>query len=243
VKLTSELITIYEMVFRKTAGHSQKERLENFYSNQAAYYDDFRKTLLRGRQELYKKIQIPDQGIWIEMGGGTAANLEFLGEHIYRLKKVYVVDLSPSLLQIARERIQRNRWSHVELVEADMTTFQPKEKADVITFSYSLSMVQKWFEAIDHGLSLLKNEGQIGVVDFYISPKYQASGLTQHNWWTRHFWPMWFGFDNVTLHSYAFEYLLAKTKTEWLAEQTTTMPYIPMLGSVPYFQFVGRKSV
>ena len=42
-------------------------------------------------------------GIWVDMGGGTGANLEMMGdEAVMSFAKVYVVDLCTPLLEVAR---------------------------------------------------------------------------------------------------------------------------------------------
>lgn len=70
--------------------------------------------------------------------------LAHFGQRIADLAKVYVVDLCPSLLAVARQRVQRHGWTNVELVEADVTSLHPAEPSvDVVTFSYSLTMVAK----------------------------------------------------------------------------------------------------
>lgn len=78
--------------------------MESFYRDQADLYDRSRAGLLRGRRELMDLLPVPETGVWVEMGGGTAENLEHLGQHRQRLSKVYLVDLSPSLLSVARRR-------------------------------------------------------------------------------------------------------------------------------------------
>ena len=100
-------------------------------------------------------------------------------------------------MQIAEQRKREHGWSQVETVEADATVFEPVEGCvDVVTFSYSLSMIPDWFAAIENALSILKPGGVIGVVDFYVSRKYPADGLRRHRWFTRNFWPMWFAITN-----------------------------------------------
>jgi SAM-dependent methyltransferase len=119
------------------------------------------------------------------MGGGTGANLDYFGERISRLGKVYVLDLSHSLLEVAKQRIAAKGWTNVETVEADATTFQPPSgPVDVVTFSYSLTMIPDWFAAIQNALAILKPGGVIGVVDFYVSRKYASAGLARHGWMT-----------------------------------------------------------
>src|SRR5579862_7208947 len=95
-----DLRTICSMACAPAGNGSHAERLEWFYARQAKHYDTFRKHLLQGRRRLFQSIPVPDDGVWVDMGGGTASNLEFLGGSINKLKKVYVVDLAPSLLSI-----------------------------------------------------------------------------------------------------------------------------------------------
>ena len=116
------------------------------------------------------------------MGGGTGANLDYFGDSITRLGKVYVLDLSHSLLEIAKKRVAEKGWTNVETVEADATTFQPPTgPVDVVTFSYSLTMIPDWFAAIDQAKALLKPGGVIGVVDFYVARKFPAEGRARHD--------------------------------------------------------------
>ena len=94
---------------------------------------------------------------WVDMGGGTGANLEFLADSIADLASATVVDLSPSLLEMTRDRIKERGWSNTQAVEADATTWQPEDgPVDVVTFSYSLTMIPDWFAAIDNALAMLK---------------------------------------------------------------------------------------
>ena len=100
----NDLKTLYHLTLKPIRGKDHAARLESFYGGQANAYDDFRKRLLRGRERLCSLIDVPSGGRWIDMGGGTGANLEFYGERIGELERVSVVDLSPSLLKVAAER-------------------------------------------------------------------------------------------------------------------------------------------
>jgi len=239
MSLSSDLKILYHMVFARQGGASHAERLEGFYQGQAAGYDDFRKRLLHGRRELYERLPTPNSGVWIEMGGGTASNLEYLGERIGVLEKVLVVDLSASLLEIARGRAKRNEWKNVETIEHDVTTLEAPP-ADVVTFSYSLTMIPNWFAAVDHALKLLKPGGLIGVVDFYVSRKFPADGRRRHGWSTRTFWPTWFAGDNVHLTADHLPYLESATETVHCFEGKGKVPYLPFVRA-PYYIYIGRK--
>lgn len=57
---------------------------------------------------------------------------------------VYLVDLSPSLCEVARQRFARLGWKNVSVFCQDAREFRvpgQDAKADLITMSYSLSMI------------------------------------------------------------------------------------------------------
>jgi S-adenosylmethionine-diacylgycerolhomoserine-N-methlytransferase len=244
----SDLKVLYHLALRPVRGRDHAARMESFYAGQAQGYDDFRKRLLKGRQELWNLLPAPAGGTWVDMGGGTGANLEYfkgqesgVGGQLAGLGKIYVVDLSKSLLEIARQRARDAGWTNVDAVEADATVFRPVEgQADVVTFSYSLTMIPDWFAAIENAYAMLKPGGLIGVVDFHVSRKYAAEGHARHRWFTRTFWPTWFALDNVFPSPDHLPFLERRYEVVHFEERRAKVPYIP-LGRVPYYVFVGKK--
>src|SRR2546426_399567 len=77
MSFASDLRILYHLALKPVRGKDHAARMENFYAGQAGAYDDFRKRLLKGRQELWNLIPPPAGGTWIDMGGGTGANLEY----------------------------------------------------------------------------------------------------------------------------------------------------------------------
>jgi S-adenosylmethionine-diacylgycerolhomoserine-N-methlytransferase len=242
MSFASDLKILYHLAVAPIRGGDHRERLDSFYSGQAHGYDAFRAHLLKGRQELYEQLAVPEGGTWIEMGGGTASNLEYLGDRLNRLNDVHVVDLSNSLLEIARERIAAKGWANVSTHQEDVTLFElAGKKADVITFSYSLTMIPDWFAALENARKLLKPGGTMAVVDFYIARKYPAPGLHRHSWLTRTFWPAWLGLDNVFPSPDHVPYLHHAFEPTLFSEHRARMRYFP-LARVPYYLFVGKMA-
>jgi S-adenosylmethionine-diacylgycerolhomoserine-N-methlytransferase len=237
----TDLKTLWHIVLHPTRGKTHQERLDSFYSGQAAGYDDFRRRMLHSRPDMIQAIQPPAGGVWVDLGAGTGENAEHLGEGLKQLSKMYLVDLSTSLLEQAQRRVTHRGWTNVVPVCHDATTFVPSEgSADVVTFSYSLTMIPDWFRAIDQAWQILKPGGTIGVVDFYVARKYPADGLKRHGWCTRSFWPLWFGSDNVFLSGEHIPYLQNKFETVRLDERRGKIPYMPFV-RVPHYVFIGRK--
>jgi betaine lipid synthase len=148
---------------------------------------------------------------------------------------VYVVDLSPSLLDIAKARFERLGWNNVHVVCQDARQFRLHEHektvlnqkqiasrdsviedldenadvggADLITMSYSLSMIPEFHPVIDSLSSLLAPNGIIGACDFYVqsnveyaSRNYTGGCVNRHCMWiSRVFWRTWFELDRVNL--------------------------------------------
>jgi S-adenosylmethionine-diacylgycerolhomoserine-N-methlytransferase len=241
MSISNDFKILYHLLLRPIRGKDHAQRMESFYSGQAEGYDDFRKRLLQGREQVYQTLGESEPGVWVDFGGGTGANLEFIGPNISKFPKIYVVDLATSLLGIVKKRCDRNAWNNVEAVTADATVWTPPEGfADIVTFSYSLTMIPDWFAAIDNALRILKPGGKIGIIDFYVSRKFASEGLTRHRWSTRSFWPLWFNNDNVFPSPDHIPYLQNRFDTVMLSERRAKIPYMPLLRT-PYYQFIGTK--
>ncbi|KAF6057983.1 hypothetical protein FOB60_001445 [Candida parapsilosis] len=160
----------------KTGVKNQQQNLELFYKNQAHIYDTTRTVLLKGRKECLRlaisHLQKKKDLVWIDIGGGTGSNIEFMNQvsNISKnFKAVYLVDLSPSLCEVARNRFAAHEWTNVHVLVADACDFTIDYKsADLITFSYSLSMIPTFNAAIDNAVSKLDKQGIIATVDFGI---------------------------------------------------------------------------
>ena len=238
--LWNDAKTIFHLATPWRGNDGSQEKLEKFYQNQADYYDDFRKRLLHGRTELYSQIPIPQNGVWIDLGGGTGANFEAIQEPS-ALKEMLVVDLCDPLLEVARKRFRRLGWSQARAIHHDASTYRHRVKADVVTLSYSLTMSKDWKKVVDNAFKLLKPGGVLGVVDFFISRKAAEEDEPQHSRFQRMFWPRWFSIDGVRLNPEHLEHLKGRFITNQVHYGEGRVPYL--LGMrAPYYWWLGRKT-
>jgi betaine lipid synthase len=113
----------------------------------------------------------------LQIGGGTGWNIEAMSEYVdvpEFFSSVYLVDFSPSLCEVARKRFKRLGWTNVKVVCQDARTFRLEDYesdargavvarsptsyysedngsvggADLITLSYSLSMIVSVYRLI-----------------------------------------------------------------------------------------------
>ena len=89
MSLLTDLRVLYHIVAKPVRGKDHAARLESFYSGQADSYDDFRRRLLQGREAMYRSIPVPEGGVWVDLGGGTGANLEPIGPSCTRRGKSF----------------------------------------------------------------------------------------------------------------------------------------------------------
>ena len=69
----TDLKLLYHMLLRPIRGKDHAARLESFYAGQAEGYDDFRRRLLKGREEMYTALDLPSGGVWVDPEGGLYA--------------------------------------------------------------------------------------------------------------------------------------------------------------------------
>jgi S-adenosylmethionine-diacylgycerolhomoserine-N-methlytransferase len=239
--LMQDLLSGLRLLRATISGTQHQQRLDAFYAAQAGDYDRFRQKLLWGRAELMAQAakHLPPNAIWYDFGAGTGQNLEFL-PGLEKLRRVVLLDLCEPLLLQAEKRVVRLSLENVQILRSDAckphALLEPGS-ADLVTFSYSLTMIPDWFLALEHACRLLKPGGVIAVVDFYVARRYAPAG---HSILTRRFWPAWFGFDNVELSQDHLPYLQAHFEQIECRETWHRLPFVPLLRA-PVYWFLGRK--
>lgn len=236
----SDLPVLWRMLRGMERGGDHAQRLEGFYASQAAAYDRFRERLLHGRDELLARLALPPGSSLVELGAGTGRNLEPIADRIPGLASVHLVDLCPSLLAVARQRIAARNWSNVTAVEADATLWKPPHPVDVVLCAYSLSMMPDWRATVANACAMLKPDGVLAVVDFTVvdPATAQLAGVPAQPSLLRWAWRRWFGHDGVHPDPTLLPYLSGKLKTGHLEIGRGRIPYLPLRAA--YAQYIGR---
>ncbi|KAJ2005952.1 hypothetical protein GGI04_002049 [Coemansia thaxteri] len=270
-RLQPTLQFAYNCFLKPLGRHSsQQGRLDAFYEGQAAVYDSTRGGLLRGRKTMLRlcaaELKQRTGGakpIWVDLGGGTGWNIEQMDQFfgISNFKRVYLVDLCRPLCKVAEQRFKAKGWKNVSVVCQDALTFVLPELAeagldhgriDLVTMSYSLSMIEYYYPVVDRIASLLNPQtGFVGVADFYVSEATKLNGRRdveqagvlgyECNWFTRVFWQHWFEFDHVYLHHSRRSYLEHVFSTHKVLNCRNHF-VLPYLVQIPYYVWLGRRA-
>ena len=165
------------------------DAMDRMYRWTRHVYDASRKYYLLGRDQLLHQLNAqPDQNI-LEIGCGTARNLIKL-HRIAPRAKLFGLDASNEMLDTANRALTRaNLNQHITLRQClaeqldHRKTFNLDQPFDLAFFSYSLSMIPTWPDAIEAALANIKPTGQIHIVDFYDQADLPTWFSNLLKWW------------------------------------------------------------
>jgi len=158
------------------------EEMDRMYRWTRYIYDFTRKYYLLGRDRLLREMELQPGNRVLEIGCGTARNLIHLVKQRPDVHG-YGLDVSIEMLATAAAKVkshgleQRITLKHCFAEQLDHAkTFGLDAPFDAAFFSYSLSMIPTWPQAIEAALANLKPRAALYVVDF----------------WDQADWPRWF---------------------------------------------------
>jgi S-adenosylmethionine-diacylgycerolhomoserine-N-methlytransferase len=170
-----------------------KEEMDQMYRWTRHVYDLSRKYYLLGRDDLLYTMEFQGSDRVLEIGCGTARNLIRLARGRPDLR-LFGLDASTEMLATATAKVKACRLSDRITLKQCLAeeldyakTFGLNAPFDIAFFSYSLSMIPTWRQAIDAVLANIRRGGAFYVVDFWDQggwPKWFAGLL---RWWLKKF--------------------------------------------------------
>ena len=158
------------------------EEMDAMYRWTRYVYDFTRKYYLLGRDRLLDEMELQPGDRVLEIGCGTARNLIRLARQRPDIR-CYGLDASTEMLATAAAKVKaarlEDRITLKHCLAEDLSyekTFELTAPFDTAFFSYSLSMIPTWPQAVDAALANIKRGAAFHVVDF----------------WDQGSWPGWF---------------------------------------------------
>lgn len=150
-----------------------KLQLRDLYRRRAANYDLSANLyyLIGFREARYRKRAVSALGLKrgdtaVEVGCGTGLNFRYLLESIGQTGQLIGVDLTDAMLEKARERVRRNGWRNVELVETDAAAYEFPDGVQGVLSTFALTLVPEYEQVIDHAARALAAGGRLVIADF-----------------------------------------------------------------------------
>ena len=148
------------------------DKMDRMYGLQRHFYDITRKYYLLGRDQLLDAMNVQAGDAVLEIGCGTGRNLAILAKR-HPDAHFFGLDASKRMLESADAKLDAARIENVTLANElaenfyYVNTFEMRERFDKIFFSYSITMIPAWRDAIENALNNLRPGGELWIVDFY----------------------------------------------------------------------------
>lgn len=160
--------------------------MDGIYRFQRHVYDPLRKYFLFGRDLLIERLDVRPGDRVLEVGCGTARNLLLLHRR-HPEAELFGLDVSSQMLKTAGAKLARRGLEEKIVLrqgcaeQLDPADFGLDEPFDVVFFSYSLTMMPAWREALTAALASLRPGRTLAIVDFWDQadlPRWFRSFLT-----------------------------------------------------------------
>lgn len=150
-----------------------RDEMDRMYRVQRHFYDVTREYYLLGRDRLLREMQIREGDNVLEVACGTARNL-IAAAALQPKAHYYGLDASNAMLKTAAAKIAKSRHAGKIVLKQCLAeeftykdTFGLNRPFDSIFFSYGLSMIPAWPQAIEVALQNLRPGGSLYIVDFW----------------------------------------------------------------------------
>jgi ubiquinone/menaquinone biosynthesis C-methylase UbiE len=144
---------------------AEYDRIAPFFSVGSAITFPFRRTL-------YEQFVLPRAGLVrgdsaLEICCGAGHNFSYLLSAIGQEGRLTGIDFSSRMLAKARARVERNRWTNVELICGDASRLEKlvSGRLDLILCSLALSLIPERAAILRAIRNLLKPDGRLVVIE------------------------------------------------------------------------------
>lgn len=150
-----------------------KGELVALYRKRARRYDVTANLyyLIGFRERSYRKravaaLRVRTGDTVVEIACGTGLNFGLLREVVGAQGRIVGVDISDAMLSEAQNRVERQGWSNVELVQADAVAFEFPKPTDAVLSTFGITLIPEFDEVIRRGLDALSPGRRFAILDF-----------------------------------------------------------------------------
>ncbi len=115
------------------------------------------------RRKAIRHLELETGDRVLDVGCGTGASFPHLVDVVGEQGEVLGVEISPAVAEVARTRIQRNRWRNVKVVEGRAQDVKLDGLFDAV-FMFGANEIFTKEEALDNIFAYLKEDAQVVVM-------------------------------------------------------------------------------
>ena len=150
----------------------RQEQLIEIYRKKAKYYDITSRfapvpgyPVRAQRRQAVAALDLRAGDTVVDIACGTGLNFPLIEQAIGPDGRIIGVDLTDAMLARDQQRIAKNGWRNVSLVQADAAEFEFPTAVDAILSTYAMTQVPQSAAVIAHGAAALAGGGRLVVLD------------------------------------------------------------------------------
>lgn len=150
-----------------------KRSIVEIYRERAGRYDRTARLywLIGFAYDRYRRRAIDALGLEpgdtvVDLACGTGLNFRRIEEWIGPAGRLIGVDLTDAMLDRARERVEREGWANVELVQSDAAAYVFPEGVDGVLSTAAITLVPEYDAVIRRAAAALAPGGRLSIFDF-----------------------------------------------------------------------------
>lgn len=152
-------------------GFSQQALIQ-LYRSRAKNYDvtanlyyliGFRELAYRKRAVQALKLA-PAQTV-VEVGCGTGLNFPLLQHEVGPTGRIIGIDLTDAMLEQAHQRVRKEGWLNVELIQTDAAAYQFPQLVNGILSTFAMTLIPGYDRTIKQGAEALTPGGRFSILD------------------------------------------------------------------------------
>ncbi|MFB6362138.1 MAG: class I SAM-dependent methyltransferase [Halobacteriales archaeon] len=156
-------------------GDSSIDSIQALYDQWARFYDwnPLLELVRPARRRTIDRMGLSAGDTVVDMGTGTGANLPLLWDAVGPTGEVIGIDISPKMLERARARIEREGWSNVTVIEADIREPPLEQPVDgllstfvIVMYADPAELIGTWSRFVSDGI----------LANLYAGPSERAYG-------------------------------------------------------------------
>ena len=164
----------------ETQMYGTKEEQENairYYDKLSVIYDYISNWYYKkARNYAIKELQLKNGQTVLNVPCGTGVNFKYFNEYLNNTGLIIGIDLSSGMLDKAKQKIEKNDWTNIETELNDATKIDrnwldyrdEQITVDAVFCDLGLSGLPEWRNIIDTMISILKPNGRIVILDWYL---------------------------------------------------------------------------
>lgn len=150
-----------------------------YYDKFASIYDwvSSKPYYSKPREFAIKQLNLAPHQTVLNIPCGTGQNFEYFQKQLQNTGKIIGIDISAGMLKKATQKVNTNNWKNIQIIKSDATKintnwineqFKTDLQFDSIFCDLGLSGFPDWENIIDNLISILKPNGIIVIMDWYI---------------------------------------------------------------------------